>query len=262
MESRVIIFGTAVLLSLVLGIISFVVVYMRRQQQQKEEVDRLNLIHQRNLLEASVDSQEAVRRQIGGDLHDDIGTLLSATRISLSVLGKQVKDKPEATEFYDQTNQLLNDAIANVRRISKELMPATLDKFGISVALSEFTEKISSFTGVNVVYHSENLNEAQIPKKVGLIFYRIVQELTNNSLKHAEANQINIDLEQKDKHLLLTVTDNGKGFDLDEVMANPTTGIGIRNIESRLSVINGRVIFNVAIGKGSEILIDVNLALN
>ena len=260
MEPKVIIFGTAVILVMALGIISFVLVYMRKQQQQQENLNQLNIIHQRNLLEASVDSQENVRRQIGGDLHDDIGTLLSATRMQLSLLGKQIKDNEPANDFFTNTNELLNDAITNVRRISKELMPATLDKFGLEIGLKEFAEKFSSVTGVEVSFLANGIDESLFSKKIALIFFRIVQELVNNSLKHAEASRINIELSQNERQLMLQVADNGKGFDLDEVMANPKTGIGIRNIESRLSVINGTVNYDVARGKGAKINIDVNLA--
>lgn len=259
MESHVIIFGTAVILVMAIGIISFVLVYMRKQQQQQEEMRRISEIHQRKLLEASVDSQENVRRQIGGDLHDDIGTLLSATKMQLSLLGKQVKSNEVAVDFFNQTNGLLNDAINNVRRISKELMPATLDKFGLEIGLKEFAEKFSSVTGVNVNFKSDNIDETKFAKKTALIFFRIVQELVNNSLKHADANQINITLAQTEANLYLTVQDNGKGFDIQEVIANPASGIGIRNIESRLSVIDGKVEFDVKKGKGSAIKIEVNL---
>ena len=242
-----------------IGIISFVLVYMRKQHQQQEEMSRINELHQRNLLEASVDSQENVRRQIGGDLHDDIGTLLSATRIQLSLLGKQVKTNEMATDFFKQTNELLNDAINNVRRISKELMPATLDQFGLEIGLKEFTEKYSSVTGLKVSFNSAGIDESKFSKKIALIFFRIVQELVNNSLKHAEASQIDLTLSQTDTNLYLTVQDNGKGFDLQEVMANPSSGIGIRNIESRLSVIGGKVHFDVKKGKGAITNIEVSI---
>ncbi len=259
MEPHVIIFGTAVILVMAVGIISFVLVYMRKQQQQQEEMSRINELHQRNLLEASVDSQENVRRQIGGDLHDDIGTLLSATRLQLSLLGKQIKKNDLQTDFFDQTNELLNDAITNVRRISKELMPATLDKFGLEIGLKEFAEKFSTVTGVKVNFTSDGVDESKFSKKTALIFFRIVQELVNNSLKHANATDINISLKQGQTHLNLKVSDNGKGFDLQEVMASPATGIGIRNIESRLSVIGGKVKFDVAKGSGAKIDIEVGL---
>lgn len=259
MESRVIIFGTAVLLTLVIGIISFVFVYISRQRQQKDEVDRLNQLHQRSLLEASVDAQENVRRQIGGDLHDDIGTLLSATKMALSVLGKSIAGQPGMDKLLENTSILLNQAVGNVRRISKDLMPSTLDEFGLIIALDEFSEKLTAFAGIPIFFRKINIQNQVFPKQIELIYYRIVQELINNSLKHANPTKINIDIELQNKHLLLTISDDGLGFDLKQVMTNPKNGIGIRNIQSRLSLVNGTINYETSIGNGTKIMVDVEL---
>ncbi|MES2794442.1 MAG: ATP-binding protein [Bacteroidota bacterium] len=259
MEPRVILFGTAVILVLTFGIISFVLIYLRRQQQQQLEMSRLNELHQRNLLEASVDSQEHVRRQIGGDLHDEIGTLLSASKMSLSVLGKNIAGQAEAKILIDQTADLINQAVSNVRRISKDLMPSTLDEFGLVIALEELSEKLTVYTGIPIFFKKINVFNQSIPKKIELIYYRIVQELINNSLKHANPTEINIYLELRQKHLVLTVFDDGIGFDMNEVLTNPKNGIGIRNIQSRLSLVDGKVDYEVAKGKGAKITIDVQL---
>jgi signal transduction histidine kinase len=87
-----------------------------------------------------------------------------------------------------------------------------------------------------------------------------VQELINNSLKHAKPTKINIDIELQKKHLLLTVLDDGLGFDMNQVMSNPKSGIGIRNIQSRLSLVNGKVNYETSLGKGTKIAVDVELA--
>lgn len=260
MEPRVIIFGTAVILVLAVGIISFVLVYVRKQQQQHEEMSKINELHQRNLLEASVDSQENVRRQIGGDLHDEIGTLLSASKMSLSILGKSIAGQPGVDLLLEQTADLLNQAVGNVRRISKDLMPSTLDEFGLIIALDEFSEKLTAYTGIPIFFRKINIQNQIFPKQIELIYYRIVQELINNSLKHAKSTKINIDIELKNKHLLLTVLDDGQGFDMNLVMSNPKNGIGIRNIQSRLSLVNGNVNYETAKGKGTKIIVDVELA--
>jgi signal transduction histidine kinase len=259
MEPRVIIFGTALVLIFVVGIVSFVFIFLRKQQQQHFEMAKIEALHQKNLLEASVDSQEHVRRQIGGDLHDEIGTLLSASKMSLSILGKSIASQPGSKELVAQTTDLLNQAVANVRRISKDLMPSTLDEFGLVIALDEFSEKLTAYTGIPIFFKKINIENQIFPKKTELIYYRIVQELINNSLKHAKPSQINIDLELNENKLILTVFDDGKGFDMDEVMSNPKNGIGIRNIQSRLSLINGHVRYDVAKGRGSKITIDTEL---
>lgn len=256
---RVIIFGTAVLLILVVGIVSFVMMFLNKQRQQMEAVAKLNEEHQLDLLTASVDAQENVRRQIGGDLHDDIGTLLSTTRLSLAQLGRQIKTLPETELHFGQTNELLNQAISNVRRISKELMPSSLDEFGLGPAMEDFSEKLTISTGITVVFDSHGLRNQRFAPKIELILYRIIQELTNNSLKHANPSVINIDLFKVENTLNLIVKDDGQGFDMAEVMSNPGKGIGIRNIEGRLSIVNGKVDFDVAKGRGSKITIKVDL---
>jgi signal transduction histidine kinase len=259
MEPKVIVFGTAVVLVMAIGIISFVIAFMRKQQQQQEEMNRINAIHQRNLLEASVDSQENVRRQIGGDLHDEIGTLLSASKMSLAILGKSISGQPEAITHLEQTTDLLNQAVGNVRRISKDLMPSTLDEFGLVIALDEFSEKLTAYTDIPIFFKKTNIQHQVFPKKIELIYYRIVQELINNSIKHAKPTKITIDLALENNKLFLTVTDNGQGFDMQEVMNNPKNGIGIRNIQSRLSLVNGTVDYETAPSKGTKITVAVEL---
>jgi signal transduction histidine kinase len=259
MEPRVIIFGTALVLIFVVGIVSFVFIFLRKQQQQHFEMAKIEANHQRDLLEASVDSQEYVRRQIGGDLHDEIGTLLSASKMSLSILGKSIAGQAGSKELVDQTTDLLNQAVANVRRISKDLMPSTLDEFGLCIALDEFSEKLTAYTGIPIFFKKINIEDQSFPKKIELIYYRIVQELINNSMKHAKPSQINIDLELNESKLLLTVLDDGQGFDMDEVMSNPKNGLGIRNIQSRLSLVGGSVIYDTAKGRGSKIRVEVVL---
>jgi signal transduction histidine kinase len=260
METKVIVFGTAAMLVLGFGIVSFILIYQKRQQQQRAELLLLNEQYQKSLLEASVDSQEGVRRQIGGDLHDDIGTLLSATRLSLAQMGRKLKEMPDDSKiFFEQTNELLDEAIGNVRRISKELMPSTLDEFGLIVALNEFVNKLSSHTGYSVQFTSKDLSKSRYNQKLELIFFRIMQELVNNSFKHADANNITIELKEKDNMLIMCVADNGKGYNTENIKKDVSKGIGLKNIESRLSVINGEIVVNSIIGQGTNTYISASI---
>ena len=256
-EAQIIILGTSAMLLPVTAIIIFVIFYNRRQRLQREKLERIEENHRQKMLEASVASQENVRRQIGGDLHDEIGTLLSATRMSLSQVTKH-EDNPAKREILlNQTQELLNDTLNNVRRLSKELMPSTLDEFGLIVALKDFTEKMTEYTGVMVCFSHGELSEV-FDKKVELALYRTAQELVNNALKHAKASVINIQLQVRGNDLVLQVSDNGIGFDLAEVN-KPNRGIGIKNIESRISVIKGKIKFDVEKGRGSSFEITIAL---
>ena len=155
--------------------------YYAKQRRQLEYLKLMEARHQQEMLEASHEAQEIVKRQIGGDLHDDIGTLLSATRLSITQLYKASKDTETTSPYFDRTNALLNEAISNVRRLSKDLTPATLDEFGLVIALEDFAKKISTNTGVQMNVTLEDETEC-FDKKIELPLYRITQELVNNSL--------------------------------------------------------------------------------
>jgi signal transduction histidine kinase len=257
-EANIIILGTFAMLLPTSAIILFVILYYRRQRLQRERAERVEEAHRQQMLQASVDSQESVRRQIGGDLHDEIGTLLSATRMSLTQILKFSDDSVKRERLILETQKQLNDALNNVRRISKDLMPSTLDEFGLIAALKDFTKKISEHTGVLVCFSHGELKEI-FDKKVELMLYRSSQELVNNALKHAQASVINVTLSKTEGRLLLNVSDNGIGFDLEEVN-QPDRGIGIKNIESRISVIKGgQIKFDVEKGRGASFEISVPL---
>ena len=256
-EAKVIILGTFAILLPVTAIIVFVIVYNRRQRLQREKMERLEEIHCQEMLEASVASQENVRRQIGGDLHDEIGTLLSATRMSLSQISKYEDNPIKRDILLKQTQVLLDDTLNNVRMLSKELMPSTLDEFGLIIALKDFTEKMTEYTGIMICFSHGELSEV-FDKKIELALYRTTQELVNNALKHAKANLISVQLQVIKNDLVLQVYDNGIGFDLAEVN-QPNRGIGIKNIESRISIIKGKIKIDVEKGRGSSFEVSVAL---
>jgi signal transduction histidine kinase len=257
-ETNIIILGTFAMLLPTSAIIIFVILYYRRQRLQRERAERIEEAHRQQMLQASVDSQENVRRQIGGDLHDEIGTLLSASRMSLTQILKFSDDSVKRERLILETQEQLNNALNNVRRISKDLMPSTLDEFGLIAALKDFTKKISEHTGVLVCFSHGELSEI-FDKKIELMLYRSSQELVNNALKHAQASVINVTLSKNEQRLILNVSDNGIGFDLEEVN-QPDRGIGIKNIESRISIIKGgQIKFDVEKGRGASFEISVHL---
>ncbi|MDZ7898725.1 MAG: sensor histidine kinase [Arcicella sp.] len=257
-EAKIIILGTFAMLLPTSAIIFFVVLYYRRQRLQREKNERIEEEHRQQMLQASVDSQESVRRQIGGDLHDEIGTLLSASRMSLTQILKFGDDTAKRENLLLETQKQLNEALNNVRRISKDLMPSTLDEFGLIAALKDFTQKMTQHTGILICFSHGELSEV-FDKKIELMFYRSSQELINNALKHAQATIINLTLSKTEERLILNVSDNGIGFDLEEVN-QPNRGIGIKNIESRISIIKGgQIKFDVEKGRGASFEISVPL---
>lgn len=240
------IFGM-VLLSIALVV--FFVIYQRRIFAKEREQQANEKAYQKQLLVAAVEVQETERRRIAGDLHDDIGSLLSATRLYLRQLC------PEATaertvEIKDQALSILDEMIQNTRRITHDLMPPALEKFGFQAAAEDMCERINRSGGITVNFRAESEVRLEPRKEVAL--YRVLQELINNTLKHAKAKTIDVVIEWKQDNFSFTYSDDGKGFDATVVKS---AGLGLRNIESRISLIGGHLESTTSPGNGLTVAV-------
>ena len=140
-----------------------------------------------------------------------------------------------------KAQSLVEETIIHVRRITRDLVPTTLEQFGLVAAIEEFIHRMSDNVSLTVHFLCDADNIPRLPPRVELALYRIMQELVNNAIKHANCDEIEIDLHLDKGKLELQVTDNGKGFDAQGLEPQQQEGLGLRNIESRLSVINGAV---------------------
>lgn len=244
-----ILIGTFFLLLMGLAVIGFVIYYQRKQLKSQKEIQDLRILHQKQMLINSLAVQEMVRRKISNDLHDEIGGLLSATKLSISVLSKSVdasvKDK------IDHSKSLVSEAIAQVRSLSRDLIPRTLEKFGIAAAVEEFIQKMEEATPVSFSFYIDNL-EKRFDPNLELTAYRVIQELTNNALKHADSIHIDIEILKSKDEIHIIFKDDGKGFDLEKASLNKGSGLGLGNIFSRLDVVDGTYKFISNEGKGAE----------
>lgn len=259
-ELQLIFAGSFGILILIVFSIVFVVYYKQRQAEQKVAMQELQAEMQRQLLESSLEVQEVERRRIAKDLHDEVGAMLSVTKMSFNQLLKKLNTSAELTEHGKSTKEFLEESISQVRRISRELVPSTLEDFGLMSAIDEFIQKIHIASGVLFIFNHEGIEENQrFDKKIELTIYRIAQELVNNALKHAEAEEITLKLMAQGNKIIFIFTDNGKGFDLAAVKKDPKSGLGLRNIESRLSVVNGTFTIKSSIGQGTNTKIEIPL---
>ncbi|WP_375448004.1 sensor histidine kinase [uncultured Fibrella sp.] len=249
--------GSAMLLMMTMFIILFVAFYQNRQVRHQLELNELREAYRKELMEATFNGQEVERRRLARDLHDEIGTMLSVTKLSLNQLERRLNTTPENNLQVQKTRSLLDETMSNVRRISRDLVPTTLERFGLLAAIEELTEKASG-PDVAVLLESPNSLERIAPAQE-LMFYRIAQELINNAIKHAGATQVDVQFVYLDDSVRMSVLDNGKGFDYDEAVKDRRSGLGLRNIESRLSVVDGHVTFDVAPGRGSRIHVQTRL---
>jgi two-component system NarL family sensor kinase len=253
----VIAIGTAVLLVMAVFIIIFVAYYQQKQAKQQLAYKELQAQHRRDLMAATFRGQEEERKRLAEDMHDGIGTMLSVTKMSLNQLERQVGGDMQTSFLFQKTRSMIDETMTNVRRISRNLVPTTLERFGLLAALEELADRATDDdVEVELIYP-----EPVIPfsPALELMLYRIAQELVNNAIRHARAKRISIQVYSVEREARLSVIDDGVGFDFDRVMENKQGGLGLRNIESRLSVVNGHVTFDVAPGRGSQIHVQVQL---
>ena len=254
--------GTAVLLVMAVFIIIFVAYYQQKQAKQQLAFRELQELHRRELMAATFRGQEAERKRLAEDLHDGIGTMLSVTKMSLNQLERQINGNAtmRVSLQVQKTRSMIDETMTNVRRISRDLVPTTLERFGLIPALEELADRA---TDTELEVHLDcPMSIANLPSALALMLYRIAQELVNNAIQHARARVITIQLYCLNSEIRMSVLDDGVGFDFDAIMENKQGGLGLRNIESRLSITDGHVTFDVAPGRGSQIHVQVRMANN
>ena len=250
------IFSLATVAMLVLAgfIILFVVYYQKRMIQEQLKRQQLELDFQHKMMEATLESEENERRRLAGELHDSVGGMLSTIRVGLTAISKQLPDP----RLVEQSKKMLDDTLTSVRRISLDLMPSTLEKFGLLPALKELCERFEGASLIPVTF-AERGEVRLMTRGQELKIYRIVQELINNAIKHAEASVINVTV-IGGEDLQFSVEDDGKGFDpsLKPGSVSGGSGLGLYNMENRARLLGGRLEFDNHDRKGSKITLFVN----
>lgn len=252
-----ILIATIAMLLMAIFIIIFVAYYQQKQAQHQITVKELQERHRQELMAAMFRGQEAERRRLAQDLHDDIGTMLSVAKMTLNQLERNLDRYSSERIQAHKTRQLLDDTLKNVRRISRDLVPTTLERFGLLAALEELINNASNDLITVQLEGHDSFSVVAQPMEVML--FRIVQELVTNAIRHAGASEIVVQFFRHDNELRVAVLDNGRGFDIDEVLQSRQRGLGLRNIESRLSVVDGHVTFDVAPGRGSRVIVQIPL---
>jgi signal transduction histidine kinase len=244
-------------LLLAVALVVFFVVYQRRLLAQQRQLQREEIRHQQALLAAAVEVQETERRRIARDLHDEIGSLLTAARLYLRQL-KVNGDPKRNEEIRQESLTILDEIIQNTRRITHDLLPAELEKFGFIAAAEDLCDRLNNSGGVSVDF-SATVNK-RLPQQKEIALYRVLQELLNNTLKHAEAQRIEVHADWLRDRFRFAYRDNGKGFEFPERYTAATGGLGLKNIESRMSLVGGSVNYQTSPGRGMSVSIDLPIS--
>jgi two-component system, NarL family, sensor kinase len=241
---------TPALLLLVLGLVWFVVRYQRGQLQQQQLLAQMQDAAQQQALAAALVAQEDERQRIAAELHDGVGTILALAKLHLYAPGSP--PAPEASALIDQ-------AVAEVRRISRNLQPATLQQLGLGQALRALVQAIPTDHGPEVQLEQIGALGRLIPSHE-LMVYRITQELLANGLLHAEARHILLKIASSPGLLVLTYSDDGQGFDLASLEEMPppgphgqAVGMGLINLRSRVAVLGGQLSYHSQPGVGTRV---------
>ncbi len=222
-----------------------------QQQKINELQTETRLLATRSVLQG----QEEERTRLAKDLHDGLGSILSGAKYSFSHVKSNLTISPENSLAFDRSIALLDTSIKELRRIAHNMMPEALVRFGLDTALKDFCDSIDQSHALHVTYQSFELNDDTIPQSKTSSIYRIIQELVNNSLKHANAQTALVQLIKKEDMLSITVEDDGRGFDAAILKNN--TGIGYLNLKKRVAYINGKMDVQTAVGKGTSITIEI-----
>lgn len=218
--------------------IGFFVYRFMNQQKKIVEQESIKLKQEKiiSATNAMLQGEETERTRLARDLHDGLGGLLSGIKFQLNTMkGNVILNENDALTFTSSISQLDN-AIAEMRRVAHNMMPEVLVNFGLDEALKSYCENITQSKALKINYQSFGV-ENRLEKSTEIVVYRIVQELLNNIVKHAQATESTIQLSRNNNLVSLTVEDNGKGF--DTINLNQTKGIGLQNLQNRVDYLNG-----------------------
>lgn len=215
-----------------LGVILMVVQFQRSLLKQRLQKENLKMKHQQDLLRTSITVQENERKRIAGDLHDELGARLSVALMQL----RQEKNESTNTEssMIDDMETHLEAALQSTKRISYELMPPQLVNLGVYKALLVLKNDIKKAGGLSIEIQKTG-DPADWPWSIQLGLFRMLSEMLNNTLKHAEATEVKIELKKLEEGVKCYYQDNGKGLP----KTTSGNGLGLRNLEGRAQALNG-----------------------
>lgn len=235
--------GTLGMLFLTIGLILFIIFHQRKVIRFQLRLQEMEKKQQKILLNASIRLQEEERQRLAADLHDDAGPLLATARLYMS---ENLVNLDKSTQLQNifQARQILDETIQLIRNISHSLMPPTLKNFGLESALNDLFQKISGAGTINASSRFHDYKDRLKPEKE-LIIFRVVQELVNNVLKHSGSSFIHLTQNYQNDQCFIRIHHDGRGLEQNdfERLTKSKSGLGLKNITSRMRVLHGRIFF-------------------
>lgn len=243
-EPSVVVIGITVMVLLFGSFFRAFVITQRKKLQHQQDMQQLRETQHNQLIEAAVRSEETERHRIAEALHDEVGAILSSSKLHLQGIQSTHLDERDK-QLYEKGKELLDEGIKKVRGISHNLHSNILKEFGLNEAISHFLNKLTHGTIIKATTDLDNNYITKNPEN-DISIYRMVQELVNNILKHANAKEIKVHSNYTGQLLEITISHNGKGLtqqQFEELRYNKE-GMGLKNIQNRVILLRGRIEFS------------------
>jgi signal transduction histidine kinase len=215
------------------------VIFIRRLFKFLKRIDDIRRESENRVLQAIMQTEERERRQLAKDLHDGIGPLLSNIKMSVSALDKSQINGFNRT-VVDNISNLINESINALKYTSNNLSPHILDNFGLASAVNSFTENINRLGKIDITFNN-NIENIRFESQIETNLYRIICELFQNTVKHAEASKVSLLVHFHEARIIIQYFDDGIGFDPEDTIK--MNSMGISNMKSRLKALNGEIEF-------------------
>lgn len=237
--------GIAGMLLLITSFLAITIIHQKKKSQLERDVGNLKVYQQNQLIESAVRSEEGERHRIAEMLHDEVGALLSSSRIFLVEINTQNLSTDDQKDHL-KVKEMIDEAIQKVRSISHNLHSTILKEFGLNEAIRHFMKKVTGGTAIISKVELDDVYDLS-NAETDLAIYRIIQELVNNLIKHAHTRLIEITSAFRKTELLFHIHHNGDGLtqqQFEELRYKPE-GLGLKNIQNRIILLKGSILFIV-----------------
>lgn len=225
-------------------LIFFLITLIRHQKRSIQ-------LHKEKII-AEITTLENERKRVSADLHDGLGPVLSTVKFQITSI--DTHDSESKTMIQTAANHI-DDMLTKIREIANDLSPTVLVRAGLIKAVQDFIDSIKVAAHITIESDINNV-EILLKKDKETHLFRIIQEIINNALKHANTNKMFVQLKNEKQYIILEIKDFGKGFNMQEV-EKKSAGLGLRNIMSRVDALNGNIYINSSLGNGTTYTIEI-----
>jgi two-component system sensor histidine kinase UhpB len=226
-------------------------------QRRKAEAAAREQEVRRQLLERTIVAQEEERRRIARELHDEAGQLVASLLVGLKTIETSRSSNAEIRELVQGLRQITTQAINEIGRIARGLHPTVLDDLGFDIATERYLADYARTHKIAARLDLGNLKANVLPPAVKMGLYRIIQEALTNVARHSNASEVDVRFRAPDHKLVLTIRDNGKGFDPEAVATDSGKHLGMQSMRERANMLGGQVIFRSHPGDGTTVIVDI-----